>query len=61
MSHLSARPPPDFSANLEVGVNGMRLAWSSNLGYAAVDPDVIDITKSAAMAFSAMGANVEDA
>ena len=53
--------PPDFSANLEVGVNGMRLAWSSNLGYAAVDPEVIDITKSAAMAFTAMGANVEDA
>ena len=52
---------PDFSANLGAGVKGMRLAWSSNLGYAAVDPEVIEVTKKAAMAFTGMGASVDDA
>ncbi|MBC8281390.1 MAG: amidase [Chloroflexi bacterium] len=52
---------PDFSANLGAGVNGMRLAWSGDFGYAAVDPEVEEITKKAAMAFTGLGANVEDA
>jgi aspartyl-tRNA(Asn)/glutamyl-tRNA(Gln) amidotransferase subunit A len=52
---------PDFSANLSSGVSGMRLAWSSDLGYAAVDPEVVDITKQAAMKFIGLGANMDDA
>jgi aspartyl-tRNA(Asn)/glutamyl-tRNA(Gln) amidotransferase subunit A len=52
---------PDFSANLSSGVSGMRLAWSSDLGYAAVDPEVVDITKQAAMKFIWLGANMDDA
>jgi aspartyl-tRNA(Asn)/glutamyl-tRNA(Gln) amidotransferase subunit A len=52
---------PDFSANLSSGVSGMRLAWSSDLGYAAVDPEVVDITKQAAMKFIGLGANIDDA
>ena len=54
-------PAPDFSANLGVGVNAMRLAWSSDLGYAAVDAEVVDITKQAAMKFIGLGANMDDA
>ena len=54
-------PAPDFSANLGSGVNGMRLAWSSDLGYAAVDAEVVDITKQAAMKFIGLGANMDDA
>jgi aspartyl-tRNA(Asn)/glutamyl-tRNA(Gln) amidotransferase subunit A len=54
-------PAPDFSANLGAGVNGMRLAWSSDLGYAAVDAEVVDITKQAAMKFIGLGANMDDA
>ena len=53
-------PAPDFSANLGAGVNGMRLAWSSDLGYAAVDAEVVDITKQAAMKFIGLGANMDD-
>ena len=30
--------PPDFTAGLNSGVRGMRVAWSTDLGYAAVDP-----------------------
>ena len=54
-------PAPNFSANLGAGVNGMRLAWSSDLGYAAVDAEVVDITKQAAMKFIGLGANMDDA
>ena len=54
-------PAPDFSANLGAGVNGMRLAWSSDLGYAAIDAEVVDITKQAAMKFIGLGANMDDA
>ena len=52
---------PDFSANLGAGVKGMRLAWSSDYGFAAVDPEVLNITKRSAEQFSGLGANVEDA
>ena len=52
---------PDFSANLGAGVKGMRLAWSSDYGFAAVDPEVVNITKRSAEQFSGLGANVEDA
>ncbi len=54
-------PAPDFSAGLGTGVKGMRLAWSSDFGYAAVDPGVVAITSRAAMLFAEMGASVDDA
>ena len=52
---------PDFSANLGAGVKGMRLAWSSDYGFAAVDPEVVEITERSAKQFSGLGANIEDA
>ena len=55
------QPAPDFSAGLDAGVKGMRLAWSADFGYAGVDPGVVDITKRAALLFAEMGATVEDA
>ena len=55
------QPAPDFSASLGAGVKGMRLAWSSDFGYAAVDPGVVEITKQAARLFADMGGIVEDA
>ncbi|PKB71368.1 MAG: hypothetical protein BZY87_05805 [SAR202 cluster bacterium Io17-Chloro-G6] len=54
------QPAPDFSAGLGAGVQGMRLAWSSDFGYAAVDPGVVETTKRAALLFAEMGATVED-
>ncbi len=53
--------PPDFSAGLCLGVKGMRLAWSPDLGYAGVDPEVVAITARAARVFEELGATVEDA
>ena len=55
------QPAPDFSAGLGGGVKGMRLAWSSDFGYAAVDPGVVQVTERAAKLFAGMGATVEDA
>ena len=52
---------PDFSAGLDAGVQGMRLAWSSDYGYAAVDPEVVSVTERAAQLFAGMGASVNDA
>ena len=53
--------PPDFSAGLERGVEGMRIAWTPDYGYAAVDPEVAEITARAARVFEELGATVEDA
>jgi aspartyl-tRNA(Asn)/glutamyl-tRNA(Gln) amidotransferase subunit A len=53
--------PPDFSAGLSRGVEGMRIAWSSDYGYAGVDPEVVEIAARAARVFEELGAIVEDA
>ena len=53
--------PPDFSSGLARGVEGMRIAWSPDFGYAGVDPEVAEITARAARVFEEMGAIVEDA
>ena len=51
---------PDFSADLDNGVRGWRIAWSPDLGYAGVDPEVVRITSEAAQVFQALGAEVEE-
>ena len=53
--------PPDYMSALEGGVAGWRIAWSDDLGYAAVDPEVVQITRAAAQVFQEMGAVVEEA
>ena len=50
---------PDFSADLASGVEGWRIAWSPDLGYAGVDPEVVRVTEMAARVFEEMGAVVE--
>ncbi len=52
--------PPDFMADLDGGVRGWRIAWSADLGYAPVDPEVARITGEAARLFEALGATVEE-
>ena len=52
--------PPDFSAGLGQGVRGWRVAWSADLGYAAVDPEVAAITRQAAWVFEELGADVQE-
>ena len=53
-------PAPDFSAGLDGGVRGLRIAWSPRLGYVKhLDPEVEAATTKAAQVFAALGAHVE--
>ncbi len=42
-------------------MKGLRIAWSKDLGYALVDPEVLKITEAAAKTFARLGASVEEA
>jgi aspartyl-tRNA(Asn)/glutamyl-tRNA(Gln) amidotransferase subunit A len=50
----------DYLEGLDEGVRGWRIAYSANLGYADVDPEVAALVKQAAMRFVDLGAQVED-
>jgi aspartyl-tRNA(Asn)/glutamyl-tRNA(Gln) amidotransferase subunit A len=55
--------PPDgrdYRIGLEDGVKGLRIAYSANLGYASVDPEIAAIVKKAALRFAELGAVVEE-
>ena len=54
-------PPatPSFGAGLEDGVTNLRIAFSPELGYAAVDPEIAALVAQAASAFTELGAHVE--
>ncbi len=52
--------PPDFTLALERGVRGLKIALSTNLGGAAVDPEVADAVRKAAGVFTEAGAEVEE-
>jgi aspartyl-tRNA(Asn)/glutamyl-tRNA(Gln) amidotransferase subunit A len=52
--------PPDFLSTLHQGVEGLRIAWSADLGYTAVDPEVVRVAASAARVFEELGATVEE-
>lgn len=51
----------DYTTGLEDGVKGARIAYCPTLGFAEyVDPDVAEAVKHAALAFQAMGAQVDE-
>ena len=50
---------PDFLAGLDNSVRGLRLAWSTGMGYAAIDPEVASITSTAARVFEELGCTVD--
>jgi aspartyl-tRNA(Asn)/glutamyl-tRNA(Gln) amidotransferase subunit A len=56
-----ALPPPatSFLDGLEDGVEGLRIAFSPDLGHATVDPEIAGAVARAAAAFAALGASVE--
>jgi aspartyl-tRNA(Asn)/glutamyl-tRNA(Gln) amidotransferase subunit A len=54
-------PDVDYLAACDGGITGLRVAWSPDLGYAAVDPEVRAITERAARRFEELGAVVEEA
>jgi len=59
----SALPPDprDYRVGLDDGVKGLRIAYSPDLGYAAVDPEVAALVRKATNRFAELGAHVEEA
>ena len=53
-------PVPDFAAAVDRGVEGLRIGYSADFGYAVVDPEVAAICEKAAQAFSDLGCEVEE-
>ena len=51
---------PDFVGAVDRDIKGLRIAWSADYGFAAVDPEVLDVTSKAAHLFEELGCHVED-
>ncbi len=59
--HASIRQtPPDFMAATERDIDGLRIGWSADFGFAPVFPEVVDVTCKAAMVFEELGCTVEE-
>jgi aspartyl-tRNA(Asn)/glutamyl-tRNA(Gln) amidotransferase subunit A len=57
---LSLPSEIDFLEAMEGSISGLRVAWSPDLGYAPIDPEVREITATAAARFSELGCHVEE-
>ena len=58
---ISLREPvPDFVAAVDKDIRGLRVAWSPDYGFGAVDPEVLDVTTRAAQVFEELGCHVEN-
>jgi aspartyl-tRNA(Asn)/glutamyl-tRNA(Gln) amidotransferase subunit A len=51
----------DYLAGLDRGIHGLRVAWSPDWGYAAVDPQIRQVVQAAARRFTELGCQVEEA
>lgn len=54
------QPPGDYIAALDRSIDGLRIGWSADYGYAPVDPEVADICGKAARLFETLGCDVEE-
>ncbi|MCY3637976.1 MAG: amidase [Chloroflexi bacterium] len=52
--------PGDYIAALDRDISGLRIGWSSDFGYAAVDPEVMDVCGKAAQVFGELECEVSD-
>jgi aspartyl-tRNA(Asn)/glutamyl-tRNA(Gln) amidotransferase subunit A len=52
---------PEYLRAVEGDIRGLRVAWSPDLGYAVVDPQVRQVTADAVKAFAELGCTVEEA
>jgi aspartyl-tRNA(Asn)/glutamyl-tRNA(Gln) amidotransferase subunit A len=57
--HALPYDPRDWRTGLEDGVRGLRIAYSPDLGYAKVDPEVRKLVDAAVKVFGDLGAKVE--
>ncbi|MBT6146073.1 MAG: amidase, partial [Gemmatimonadetes bacterium] len=61
LDSFSLPTSPGLLDAMEGDIRGLRIAWSPDLGYAAVDPGVVRIAESAARRFEELGCHVEEA
>jgi aspartyl-tRNA(Asn)/glutamyl-tRNA(Gln) amidotransferase subunit A len=59
MSSIDA-PPDDYVAELERGIAGLRVAYSPDLGYLKVDPEIAQSVKRAVSAFEELDVRVDE-
>jgi Asp-tRNA(Asn)/Glu-tRNA(Gln) amidotransferase A subunit family amidase len=59
--HSIDGPPVDYVAACDGDLRGLRVAWSADLGYAPIDPEVRRLTEAAAHCFEELGCRVEPA
>ena len=52
--------PPDFVAAVDRDIKGLRIGWSPDYGFAAVDPEVLAVTSRAVQVFEELGCQLED-
>ena len=52
--------PSDYQAAAEKDITGLRIGWSADFGYAAVEPEVVDVCSSAARVFEELGCTVDE-
>ncbi len=57
--HALPHDDRDYRVGLEDGVKGLRIAYSADLGYAKVDPEIASIVKKSISKFKDLGAHVE--
>ena len=50
--------PPDFVAAVDGEIEGLRIAWSPDYGFGAVEPEVLAVTYKAAQVFEELGCHV---
>ena len=53
-------PLPDFEAAVGRDIEGLKLGWSLDFGYAAVDPDVAQSSEAGAKVFEELGCTVDE-
>jgi len=58
---LSLPREEEFIAAVDGGIAGLRVAWTPDLGYAPVDPEVLQIVQTAAEKFVELSCEVEEA
>jgi aspartyl-tRNA(Asn)/glutamyl-tRNA(Gln) amidotransferase subunit A len=58
---LDVMAATSFSETLEAGVDGVRAAWSADLGYAAIESEVLEVAAAAARRLAEIGLALEDA
>ena len=58
--HALPHDPRDWRTGLDHGVQDLRIAYSPDLGYAKVDPEVAAIVKKSLAVFADLGAKIEE-